>query len=395
MAVSAEIGRLVDQGNYLMPDINICQNDLANPTEQIVTKIFVHYLRAFGFRLEPPYRIGCDLANSSREARIFLIKVCRQVERILHITFPNKTYTYVDILNPAVKKTLSILSCLFNYLAYYKMFKKNVLVPVEEDIKLKNSLTAEVKAKIQQLQQCKQKTQESEVAIDQLKKELQDTEAKLLPIKKSCIEKSNALELLDQQQTELDKRIDHWEQLVVKDDQVNELREKIKSSSSHIESCKAELASKEQVANEHCRIIETSQQIVTALEKATAVIPLSKLEDYKESSKKLEAIEKQEHTLRTNYQERRQDVEAKKQELSLCDQQYEVMKQKHDVENEKLQKELEKLKVDCEKRDKGLEDLNNRLLEIDQKNSEQEKLHAIFCEQLSDALGEYWQLSST
>lgn len=100
MALSVEIERVMDQGNCLMPDINICQSDLANPTEPIVTKIMVHYLRSFGFRLEPPYKIGTELGHSSREARVFLIRVCRQVERIVQISFPNKTYTYMDIIKP-------------------------------------------------------------------------------------------------------------------------------------------------------------------------------------------------------------------------------------------------------------------------------------------------------
>jgi len=100
MALSVEIERVMDQGNCLMPDINICQSDLANPTEPIVTKIMVHYLRSFGFRLEPPYKIGTELGHSSREARVFLIRVCRQVERIVQISFPNKTYSYMDIIKP-------------------------------------------------------------------------------------------------------------------------------------------------------------------------------------------------------------------------------------------------------------------------------------------------------
>jgi len=106
MAVSAEIERVIDQGNYLMPDINMSQSDLANPTEPIVTKIMVHYLRCFGFRVEPPYKIGSELAHSSREARVFLIRVCRQVERIIQICFPNKTYTYLDIIKPGEQQNL-------------------------------------------------------------------------------------------------------------------------------------------------------------------------------------------------------------------------------------------------------------------------------------------------
>ncbi|XP_002036038.2 myosin-10 [Drosophila sechellia] len=390
MALSVEIERVMDQGNCLMPDINICQSDLANPTEPIVTKIMVHYLRSFGFRLEPPYKIGTELGHSSREARVFLIRVCRQVERIVQISFPNKTYTYMDIIKPAVKKTLATLSYLFNHLAYYKVFKKKVLGPVEEAIKLKDSLTAEVKAKSQQLEQCSQKTKDCEVAINKLKKDLQDTQAKLLPLKKSCSEHENTMELIEQQQSELDKRIGHWEQLVVEDSQVTELREKTKSASSHVEICKAELASKKQVTNEHRRMIENSQHIATALDKATAVLSQCKVDDYKESLKQLEAVEKQLPTWKVNYQKLLQDAEAKKQELALCEQRYEERNQENDAENHKLQNELKQLQVDVEDRKKRLEDLNNHLIELDQRNLEQDQLYAILSEQIHEALGQNW-----
>ncbi|XP_039502075.1 kinetochore protein NUF2 homolog [Drosophila santomea] len=395
MAFSAEIERVMDQGNCLMPDINICQSDLANPTEPFVTKIMVHYLRCYGFRLEPPYKIGSELGHSSREARVFLIRVCRQVERIVQISFPNKTYSYVDIIKPTVKKTLATLSYLFNHLAYYKMFKKKVLGPVEEAIKLKESLTTEVKAKSQQLDQCSQKSKDCEVTINQLKKDLQDTQAKLLPLKKSCSEHENTLELLTQQQTEQDKRIGHWKQLVVEDSQVTELREKIKSASSHVESCKAELASKKQETNEHRRIIENSQHIATALEKATTMISLCKLDDYKESCKQLETVEKQLPTCKVNYQKRLQDAEAKKQELALRDQRYEERNQENDAENHKLHSELNQLQVDVEDRKKRLEDLSNTLIELDQQNLGQDQLYDILSEQIHEALGQNWQMNST
>ncbi|XP_017004579.2 paramyosin [Drosophila takahashii] len=395
MDVAAEIERLVDQGKYLMPDIHISQSDLAHPTEPIVTNIMVHYLRCFGFRVEPPYKVGSELAHASREARVFLIRVCRQVERIIQICFPNKTYSYVDIIKPAVKKTLTILGYLFNYLSYYKLFKKSVLPPVEEAIKLKDSLTAELKAKSQNLEQRRLKAKECELAIGQLKKDLHQSQAQLLPLKKSCSEQSNALELIEQLQSELDKRITHWEQLVVKDSQVIELQNKIKSANSHVESCKAELANKELVTNEHRQIIEASQQIVTALEKAKAVLPLSQVEAYKESSKQLEAMEKQLATGQANYQKRRQDAEAMRQELARGAQQYEARRQMNDAEHDKLQKALEKLKVEGEERLNRIKLLEDNISELEQENLGKEQLHAILSEQLAEVLGDNWQSTST
>ncbi|XP_017059271.1 microtubule-associated tumor suppressor 1 homolog A [Drosophila ficusphila] len=391
MAVSAEIDRVTEQGNCLMPDINICHADLANPTEAIVTKIMVHYLRCFGFRLDPPHKMVSEPAHSSRESRVFLIRLCRQIERIIQISFPNKTYSYMDIIKPAVKKTLATLSYLFNYLAYYKVFKKNVLGPVEEAIKLKDSLTAEIKAKSQQLEHSK----EYEVAISQIKKELQDTQAKLLQLKKSSSEQNNGLELLEQQQAELEKRISHWEEQVVEEAQVKELRDKIKSAYSHVESYKAELATKEQVTNEHRRVIESSQEVVSALEKATASLSLIKLEDHKDSCKELDSMEKQVPKLESNYQKQRQLLEAKKQELFTCGQQYESQKQNHNAEDQKLQKQLESLKFDMENNSKRLQEFDNRIMEIDQRTLGQEQLHAILMDHICKTLGENWQLIST
>ncbi|XP_017134528.1 tropomyosin [Drosophila elegans] len=402
MALSAEMEKVMGQGNCLMPDLNISLGDMTNPTEGTVTKIMVHYLRCFGFRLDPPYKSGCETAFASREGRVFLIRLCRQVERIIQISFPNKTYTYVDIMKPAVKKTLSTLSYLFNYLAYYKVFKKNVLGPVEEAIKLKDSLTAEIKAKSQQLEQRRQKadsvendTRDCEVAIDQLQKELKDSQAKLHQLRKSFSEQSNALELLEQQQMELDKRIGHWEQLVVEDGQVMELTKKIKSACSHVESCKAELAGKKQVTNDHRQVIEASQEVVTALEKATAVLTTIKVEDYTESSKKLETVEKQVSALEANYQMRGLDSEVKKQELSSCDQQYDARKHKHDVEGQKLQKQIEMLQDELEEGKNRIDDLGTVLQELNQRNLGQHQLQGILSERLREALGEIWQFGST
>lgn len=111
-----DIEKLVQQSNYLLPDLSIRHSDLSNPSEAILTRIFIQYLKAFGFRVEPPHKVDCDVFDPSREKRLFLIRLCRQVERILQISFPNKTYTYVDIINPGegnclVRRLTCYLKC--------------------------------------------------------------------------------------------------------------------------------------------------------------------------------------------------------------------------------------------------------------------------------------------
>lgn len=120
---------------------------------------------------------------------------------------------------------------LFNYLAYYKMFKKNVLGPVEKGIKAREALLAEVKGKQSQLEQHRETiatiTEDMEACkleINQLKAELHESKAKLVQQKKCASEQENALENHELQENELSKRIKHWEQLVVEEHQVMELQ---------------------------------------------------------------------------------------------------------------------------------------------------------------------------
>ncbi|KAH8376175.1 hypothetical protein KR200_006674 [Drosophila serrata] len=395
MAVSLDIEDILSQGKHFIPDLIITHNDLAKPSMAILTKIFVHYLRCFGFRVEPPFKLGSETIDQSRETRVFLIRLCRQIESIVKIAYPNKTYLYMDLIKPANKKTLNTLGHLFNYLAYYKMFKKNVLGPVEQGIKVRDALLAEVKVKQNELDQHRKTvatiTEDMEackVEIAQMKAELHESKMKLVQLKKSASEQENALENLEQQDNEQSKRITHWEQLVVEEHQVMELKKQIQSTSSHVESCKKELTSKEQIINSQRSKIEASQKIVMALEKATPLMLFSQLDEYKENTKQLEAIRKQLPALEARNQKTLQEAETRKKLLRDEKQQIQQLREKHKTDSKDAQEQIEKRETDIKGRDKTVKELQNENETLAEQIEKQEHIRGILCENLEIILGE-------
>lgn len=110
---NAALELVCETANSLFPELNMRPNELSHPTEAFLTKVLICYLRSFGFRLEPPYNIESEVKDTSREKRLFLSKLCRQVERIIQISFPGKTFTYIDIIEPSTNDLYKL------YLIYY------------------------------------------------------------------------------------------------------------------------------------------------------------------------------------------------------------------------------------------------------------------------------------
>ncbi|KAH8281933.1 hypothetical protein KR054_004181 [Drosophila jambulina] len=395
MAVSLDIEDILSQGKHFIPDLSISHSDLVKPSMAILTKIFVHYLRCFGFRVEPPFKLGNETIDQSRETRVFLIRLCRQIESIVKISYPNKTYLYMDLMKPANKKTLSTLGSLFNYLAYYKMFKKNVLGPVEQGIKVRDALLAEFKVKQNEFDQNKEAVatiaedmEACKLEISQLKATLQETKTKLVQLKKSASEQEHALESHEHEENEQSKRIKHWEQLVVEEHQVMKLKKQIQSTSSHVESCKKELASKEQLINNLRSTIEASQQIVLALEKATPLLPLSQLDEYKENAKELDSMREQLPALEARNQKILQEAEARKKLLREEQQKIQHLREKYEADSKLAQEQIEKRETEIEDRDKSVKELQTENEALAEQIEKQEYLRGILCENIENILGE-------
>ncbi|KAH8351469.1 hypothetical protein KR059_003096 [Drosophila kikkawai] len=395
MALDSDINLILSQSTRLIPDLSISHSDLVKPTVGCLTKIFVHYLRCFGFRVEPPFKLGSETIDQSRETRVFLIHLCRQIESIVKLSFPNKTYLYMDLIKPATRKTLSTLDYLFNFLAYYNLFKKDVLGPVEQGIKARDTLLAEIKVKQRELEQHKKTVatitadmEACKLEINKLKAELHETKTKLARQKKSTSEQENGLEHYEQQENELNKRIKHWEQLVVEENQVLELKKQIQSTILHVESCKKELASTEQIIDSQRSLIEDSQQIVVALEKATPLLTLSQLEDYKKNTKQLEVLRKQLPALEARNQKALKEAEAGKKLLLDEKQQIQQLREKHKTESKEAQEHIEQRETDIEGRGKAVTELQNENEALAEQIEKQEELRGILCENLEIILGE-------
>ncbi|KAH8298084.1 hypothetical protein KR018_006502 [Drosophila ironensis] len=397
MAKPAEVEKLVQQSNCLLPDLTIRHSDLSSPKEPILTRIFVQYLRAFGFRVEPTHNLDNEMEDKSREKRLFLIRLCRQIERILQISFPNKTYGYPDLINPTCKKTLNTLEYLFNYLAYYKQFKKNVLGPADECLRRHDALLAELNAKTSQLEQRQAKAasvkddlEKCQAQIEELAEQLRLGHKEQAQKKKPLLELAKKMESLEQQDAELSKRIALLQQQTVNEGQVVELKQQIQGTRAHIESCKSELAGKQQILEEHRDQIEANQQMVAEIVKAMATLPPQVIEEYKKQCKQMEAAEKEMAQLKISEQNERQMIEEKLQEIQDVDKLLQNRKTQLDDEERALGKQVEERKAaieDLERQQKKQEKANQEL-EMHIENEEQ--MHALLGEQISEILGEDW-----
>ncbi|BFF95192.1 rootletin [Drosophila madeirensis] len=391
--ISNEMEMVLQQGNTLMPDLHIRPTDLANPTEAFLTKVYVQYLRCFGLRADPPFNVDNEGTDTSREKRVFLVKLCRQVERIMQITFPNKTYTYLDIIRPAPKKTIKTLDFLFNYLAYYKLFKRSVLVPVEESIRTREALIAEITSKRCQLENRKEMAasvkvdiENCQLAINELREELPKAQAQLAKHNKTCNEQKSALDSLETQHTELTSQIKHWGQLVVEDDQVLNIKKQIESMSRNIENCKEELAVQEQLFNDHRSKIEANLNMVIEVEKALEVLPASLLDDYKENLKQQELMEKQLPALEAQNQKLLNEIDVNKTELQQSAEQFQTRKEKYDEECQKFQQQIDVHKTALEEQKRAEEERSKNLEMLQRQIEEQEAMGKVI-EEMLVALG--------
>lgn len=232
--------------NSLFPELNVRINEISHPNEALITRILIHCLRAFGFRVEPPYNIQSESNNNSKEKRIFLRKLCRQVERILQISFPGKTYTYYDIIQPsmnaylrrisrynalysfaAAKKTLNTLDVLFNYWCFYKMHKKEVMTPLLAQCKDSQNLQTNIASMRRELDQKKKTAAQVTIDIGKCKANIKKLREQF---PKAQAELNDQLKLLRRQQADIavqeeelasiSRQVEHFKQLLVLDSEV-------------------------------------------------------------------------------------------------------------------------------------------------------------------------------
>ncbi|EDW04227.1 bromodomain-containing protein DDB_G0280777 [Drosophila grimshawi] len=354
--------------NKLFPELNMRLSDLTHPTEAFLTRTFVHYLRAFGFRVEPPYNI--ESKDTSREKRQFLSKLCRLVERILQISFPGKPFTYIDIFEPTVRKTRNTLDVLFNYYCFYKMHKKKIVTPVVEKHKEHHTLTSTLGAKQKELgknqqdaAQWKINKAKSEANIEQLREELPKALAELQAQSKLLEQKEAEAKLQEQQLQEITGQVNQLKQLV---SDVPNVKEQTAQIAARIDCFKVEIAKQEEQHKERRMEIETNQLLNDEIDKLFTILPPEALSAYKKCLKEKEQLEKEHLSLETtnqglltNEQEQQQQLQQRENEVKQlklnCEHEAQAAKQKiADQEAEIVQQAA---------RVEQLEQSNNNLLE--------------------------------
>ncbi|XP_034475021.1 spindle assembly abnormal protein 6 homolog [Drosophila innubila] len=377
---NALMEQVLNGAKMMFPELNVRVSDISHPTEAFLTRVFIHCLRAFGFRVEPPYNIESESTDTSKEKRVFLSKLCRQVQHILQISFPGKTYTYYDIIEPTAKKTLNTLDVLINYWCFYKMHKKEIIPPIMEKHMERQSLIAEITAKRRELEQRKQQQIQDkidiakcEANIRKLREELPKAEAELNQQSKESRQLQSDLATEEEKESEIRSQVKHLKQLVVLDSDVNIVQMETKQLTAHIESYKSEVAKQEQIYKDRRLEIENISQLNDEIENAFNILPPDVVSDYKETLKLKDRLEKRHVTLINKHQSL-QDTQVKNQ--NVLTQQEEKLKtlklqcEQQDVKDQEKvaeQKALnEKLTAKVEQLEQSKKTLQNQLDEAKQ-----------------------------
>ncbi|KAH8271827.1 hypothetical protein KR044_007244, partial [Drosophila immigrans] len=346
--------------NSLFPELNVRPSDVANPTEAFLVRILIPCLRAYGFRVEPPYNIESDANDSSKVKRIFLTKLCRQVQKILQISFPGKSYTYYDIIQPTAKTTLNTLDVLFNYWCFYRMHKKNIIQPIIERVHERQALTAINAAKRNELEQQQQsgvqdkiELKECEANIRKLNEELPHAKADLSSQSKVLRQLQSDMAVNEELESQLQTQLNGYKQLVVLDSDVAAVKMETQQLSAQIESCKPEMEKQQQIFNERRQEIEEIAQLSQNIDIAATLVqpevPIA-CQTAKKSMQRIEqtheAIVKQHQGLLDSKQKLQQLVAESELKLKAFGEQCEKQEAQQQQQQQALQAAIEQQTVE-------------------------------------------------
>ncbi|KAH8391110.1 hypothetical protein KR215_007139, partial [Drosophila sulfurigaster] len=306
---SPAVEQVCKAANSLFPELNVRASDMVNPTEAFLVRILVPCLKAYGFRVDPPYNIDSDANDASKMKRVFLMKLCRQVQKILQISFPSKTYTYYDITQPTARTTLNTLDVLVNYWCFYRMHKKSIIQPIIERIHERQALITVNAAKRNELEQQEQsgvqdkiELKECEANMHKLHDELTQAKAELKVQSKGVRQLQSEMAVEEEMQSQIESQLNQLNQLVVLDSDVAVVKMETKQLTAQIESHKPELEKLKQIYNERRVELETIAQLSEHIDEASNIVPPEVLSGYKDGKKALEGVEKMHKSLVESHQ---------------------------------------------------------------------------------------------
>ncbi|XP_068140218.1 golgin subfamily A member 6-like protein 1 [Drosophila tropicalis] len=382
----------------VLPDLNIRPSDLQHPTESFLTKVFILYLKGFGFRIEAPFNLENASNDPSREKRVFLCKLCRQVEKILRFTSPNKTYTYADIIEPSAKKTRTTLEHIFNYMAYYRIFKKDILAPVEEKIKQRESLMGEIEQKRLILEQRKEKAasvvtdiERAQRDIEKLRNELPKSEEELQRQKKLFKEQKEQLHRQEKRHEDLLAQVKHSEQKVVRNSIVQDVQKEIEATERSIESYQKELAVQKQVFQTQRDEIASNEQIIKELDELREILPIPLLDKHKEHVKHKKRLEKELFALESQNKTSLNNLAATQHQLQQSREEYKRCKNLHEEQERQRLHQIKATKSEIEDLKTSVKQMEEKLANLQVKIKDEESTGDLMQENVRRILGQYWQ----
>ncbi|KAH8403075.1 hypothetical protein KR222_004166, partial [Zaprionus bogoriensis] len=362
---NAAMERVCKDANTLFPELNVHINEISHPTEASITRLLVHYVRAFGYRVEPPYNIENEGSNS-KEKRIFLGKLCRHVEQILQKSFPGKTYNTLDVL--------------FNYLCFYKMHRTEVLAPIYSKSKQRENLLASIASKREQLEQRKKDAAQAKIDVGKCEASVNKLLEKLPNAQAECKEQLKQLRqhqaeqaVWEEQLTEIARQVEHFKQLVVLDGDVEVVKTEMKQITAQIENLKVEMGKQEQILMERRVEIESISKLVDEIDETMKILPPDVLGLYMEKLKLKERLEKGHAVLAAEHQTQLDAKEKSKLLLEQVELKLKARKVQFEQEAQLEQQKIIEEKENLARNMAQVEELNQRNSETQAKIEEKER----------------------
>uniref|UniRef100_A0A1A9WZX3 Uncharacterized protein n=1 Tax=Glossina brevipalpis TaxID=37001 RepID=A0A1A9WZX3_9MUSC len=376
----------VDRWNAVFTNCQIRLSDLSNPTTGFLTKVFVAYLKRFGYKVEAPFTM------ENYENRLFRIKLAKQIDHMLKISNEKYAFTYLDLIMPT-KKTGHILCILLNYLFYYNMYKEDIFKMVGKPI---NDLQ-ELKTRVEET---RSKNESGEKENADLKESIQIFEGRLSLCReelKAWIEKANARkENICKLEGEIEGLIEKKERLrrekslllkqVVSDKEFRELEKQSQQLQNKLTTLVGEQENIESVLGKRHEDTKKLEKQTCDLEELNKIFPEDLLKQLLNISKQLKNLQREAQRLENEDKLSQRTISELTEAIELFQAEYNEKKREFGIKRLNIEKKITEQQHIIEKSCKIKNELVERENNLECRLAEQRHIEQIIDESIVELM---------
>lgn len=267
-----------------------------------------------------------------------------------------------------------MLYILLNYFYYYNLYKEDVFKTAGDGMRKLEELKGLIDDTRRGNEKRLEESKNLEKAVEMLKIEVPTARATFLELEKNREVQEEEIQKLSRSYHELKEKLQHLEEQkklirkrLVADDEVQELQRQLQQLKLDLKALK-ETEFKNVASLNECKQSNANlQSLNNDIERATEILPLRIIEQFKETTKQLKKCKKDQQELQVTHNSMQQEIEEEKQTCCAL----EIEQQSKNKEFELKKKEL-------------LESLNDKQIALKQKSTQikqlQEEEHITECQ---------------